>query len=472
MTTRVFYGPPGCGKTTLLLERMAEARDRGAKPTEIGFFAFTRAAANEALNRLKVSRSKTIRTLHSLAYEVSGASREQMVDDAKLEEFAQYIGYPITGRSSQDPGPQLLGDELMELHNLSRATCTGVLEAWDRFRPDVDPGVALLFSDGYTAWKNTYGYADFNDLLENAIRACPDLGLKELFLDEAQDLSLLQWRLVDEIAKNTPNVTFAGDDDQAIYTWAGADAHGMARRHEGAEVEVLSQSHRIPLTVHRLAQIVASKISRRVKKTYSPRSEVGSLASWNSLAYLDAPGAQDTLVLYRNHTTRAEVEEWLIEHNTPYTIVGPGLSSAFEDRYANAIRAYLRLKEGSEISMAALGSLRRTIRPSYRAQLQQAPGTITAVPWWECLDIPYERARYLSKVDLFSKPKVRVSTIHSAKGAEADHVILMNAMGARTYESMDDNEVRVWYVGVTRARHRLDIIQGDNPFDLPITGCV
>lgn len=472
MTRRVFYGPPGCGKTTLLLERMAEARDRGTKPAEIGFFAFTRAAANEALNRLKISRSKTIRTLHSLAYEVSGASREQMVDDAKLEEFAQFIGYPITGRSSQDPGPQLIGDELLELHNLARVTCTTVMEAWHRYQPDVDPAMAQLFSEGYTAWKGAYGFADFNDLLENAIRVCPDLGLKELYLDEAQDLSPLQWKFVDAIAQSTPNVTFAGDDDQAIYTWAGADAHGMARRHEGAEVEVLSQSHRIPLSVHRLAHVVASKITQRVKKAYSPRSEVGSLASWNSLAYLDPPDGTDTLVLYRNHTTRAEVEEWLIGHNTPYTIVGPGLSSAFEDRYANAVRAYLRLKEGSEISMAALGSLKRVVRPSYRAQLQQAPGSITVVPWWDCLDIPYEKAKYLSKVDLFSKPKVRVSTIHSAKGAEADNVILMNAMGARTYEAMDDNEVRVWYVGVTRARHRLDIIQGDNPFDLPAMECI
>jgi DNA helicase-2/ATP-dependent DNA helicase PcrA len=472
MSRRVFYGPPGCGKTTLLLERMAEVRDRGAKPAEIGFFAFTRAAANEALHRLNISRSKTIRTLHSLAYEISGASREQMVDDAKLEEFSQYIGYPISGRSSQDPGPQLIGDELMELHNLATVTCTPIMEAWNRYRPDVDPGMAQLFSKGYTGWKNAYGYLDFNDLLEGATRTSPDLGLKELFLDEAQDLSLLQWRLVDEIAKHTPSVTFAGDDDQAIYAWAGADAHGMARRHEGAEVEVLSQSHRIPLTVHRLAQAVASKIGQRVEKVYSPRSEMGSLASWTSLAYLDAPGAQDTLVLYRNHTTRAEVEEWLIAHNTPYSIVGPGLSSAFEDRYANAVRAYLRLKEGSEISMAALGALKRVVRPSWRAQLLQAPGSITEAPWWDCLDIPYERAKYLSKVDLFSKAKVRVSTIHSAKGAEADHVILMNSMGARTYEAMDDNEVRVWYVGVTRARHRLDIIQGDNPFDLPVMECV
>lgn len=477
MNRWVFYGPPGCGKTTLLLERMAEVRDRGVKPNQIGFFAFTRAAANEALTRLKIPKSKTIRTLHSLAYEISGASREQMVDDVKLQEFAEFIGYPITGRSSQDPGPQLIGDELLELHNLARVTCRTVMDAWHHYQPDIDPGMAQLFSEGYTTWKAAYGYADFNDLLENAIQVDMDLGLQDLFLDEAQDLSPLQWKLVDRIAARTPNVTFAGDDDQAIYTWAGADAHGMARRHEGATVDVLSQSHRIPLTVHRLAQKVAGKILQRVEKAYSPRSEMGSLASWNSLAYIDPVEGQDTLVVYRNHTTRPEVEEWLIEHFVPYSIVGPGISSAFEDRYANAVRAYLRLKDGAEISMAQLGALKRAVRPSYRAQLLEAPGLITKAPWWDCLDIPYAKAKYLSKVDLFSKAKVRVSTIHSAKGAEADRVILMNGMGSRTYEALAgtpeimDAETRVWYVGVTRAKHRLDIVQSDNPFDLRVEEC-
>ena len=472
MNRWVFYGPPGCGKTTLLLERMAEVRDRGVRPQEIGFFTFTRAAAGEALKRLGLSKSNTIRTLHSLAYEVCGASREQMVDDLKLKEFSEFIGYPMTGRSSQDPGPQLVGDELMELHNLARVSMTSIQEAWLEHKPDIGPALCQMFSESYTKWKGAYGYADFNDLLEGAIARDPDLGLDHLFVDEAQDLSPLQWRLVDRVSSHVPNVVFAGDDDQAIFTWAGADAHGMAQRHSGATVEVLSQSHRIPLTVHRLAERVVGTISRRVPKAYAPRQERGLLASWQSLGYLSPQPGQDTLVLYRNHTTRPEVEDWLIENATPYTIVGPGMSSAFEDRYSNGVRAWLRLKDGQEISMAQLGAIKRVCRREYLGLLAQAPGKITTIPWWHCLDIPHNRATYLSKVDLFSKPKVRVSTIHSAKGAEADRVILMNQIGARTYEALDDNETRVWYVAVTRARKELDIVQGDNPFQLPVEECL
>ena len=62
--------------------------------------------------------------------------------------------------------------------------------------------------------------------------------------------------------------------------------------------------------------------------------------------------------------------------------------------------------------------------------------------------------------------RTKISTIHSAKGAEADRVILMNGMGARTYEAVDDHEFRVWYVALTRARHKLDIVEADNPMNL------
>ena len=80
--------------------------------------------------------------------------------------------------------------------------------------------------------------------------------------------------------------------------------------------------------------------------------------------------------------------------------------------------------------------------------------------------MPGDRIEYLRSVDLRSRPTFRVSTIHAAKGGEADHVILYNAMGSKTYENFDDNELRCWYVAVTRAKHKLTIIEGDNPMEL------
>jgi superfamily I DNA/RNA helicase len=63
---------------------------------------------------------------------------------------------------------------------------------------------------------------------------------------------------------------------------------------------------------------------------------------------------------------------------------------------------------------------------------------------------------------LLSRPRVRVSTIHGAKGGQADHVVVMKEMARRTYADMrrePEDEVRVWYVGVTRAREKVTIVE-------------
>jgi len=67
-------------------------------------------------------------------------------------------------------------------------------------------------------------------------------------------------------------------------------------------------------------------------------------------------------------------------------------------------------------------------------------------------------------------PRVRLSTIHSAKGGEADHVVLMKEMAARTHQEMavrPDDERRVWYVGVTRARERLTVVSSRTRLECP-----
>jgi DNA helicase-2/ATP-dependent DNA helicase PcrA len=71
--------------------------------------------------------------------------------------------------------------------------------------------------------------------------------------------------------------------------------------------------------------------------------------------------------------------------------------------------------------------------------------------------------------DLSVVPTIRLSTIHASKGHEADRVILLTDMTQRvaeTAEKYPDDEIRVFYVGVTRAKHQLDIVEGHNGFNI------
>lgn len=76
--------------------------------------------------------------------------------------------------------------------------------------------------------------------------------------------------------------------------------------------------------------------------------------------------------------------------------------------------------------------------------------------------------------ELVARPKIQVGTIHSAKGREADNVLLLTGMTRRPWESymhggaIADEERRVWYTGITRARQRLVLVREPQRNNMPI----
>ena len=63
--------------------------------------------------------------------------------------------------------------------------------------------------------------------------------------------------------------------------------------------------------------------------------------------------------------------------------------------------------------------------------------------------------------DITKKPRIKISTIHAAKGGECDNVLLTTDMNIKTYNSYQkdsDDEQRVFYVGATRAKEELHVL--------------
>jgi superfamily I DNA/RNA helicase len=87
-------------------------------------------------------------------------------------------------------------------------------------------------------------------------------------------------------------------------------------------------------------------------------------------------------------------------------------------------------------------------------------------PWYESFRWEQEEIDYYRNVigagNHTKGVRIDVSTIHSVKGAEADHVVLLSDMTRSTYENLKNNpdsEHRAFYVGVTRAAHSLTIVE-------------
>ena len=110
------------------------------------------------------------------------------------------------------------------------------------------------------------------------------------------------------------------------------------------------------------------------------------------------------------------------------------------------------------------------------AELKEKGGLLTDVIWHEAMDrLPRDDVGYIIKMRqqgerLLKRPRVRLSTIHAAKGGEAEHVVIMKEMAKRTYREMEkdqDAERRVFYVGATRARTRLTIVDAQTQQECP-----
>ena len=100
-------------------------------------------------------------------------------------------------------------------------------------------------------------------------------------------------------------------------------------------------------------------------------------------------------------------------------------------------------------------------------ELKEKHGLLTDAIWHEAFDrVGAQQREYiiacLRRGEKISKPRIRLSTIHAAKGGESDNVVVLTDMSVKTWNelySRPDGENRAFYVAVTRTRKNLHIVQ-------------
>lgn len=500
MNPEIVLGPPGTGKTTALLAAVSEELARGVPPDRIGYVSFTRRAAEEAISRacdqfsLERKQFPYFRTLHSLCFRRLGLQRSEVLEDKRIREFAQYAGIRLTGRWSEDGTftGQSDGDRALFLENLSRLRNVPLLDQYSELAADDNlPWTTVQRVQMCLAeFKREQQLLDYTDMLSEFVRLGQDVGLEVLFVDEAQDLSALQWQVVSLLATTARRVVIAGDDDQAIYRWAGADADHLITM-EG-QVRVLDQSYRVPPSVQDVAARVIGIVERRRTKEWKARPGEGVVSYAGRFADADC-GQGDVMILARNSYVLDDIvapllrEQGIIYERNGHPSIRPSILDAATD--------WENLRGGQEIFVeearviyqfmtSGIGVARGhkelpKIDPGERVSmdlLRKQGGLLTDAPWFEALDrlpqgeVAYMRTARARGEKLRERPRVRLSTIHGSKGGEADHVVLLKDMAARTYREMHahpDDEARVWYVAATRAREQLTLVESRTDQECP-----
>ena len=483
----IILGPPGTGKTTRLLRLVEQELESGTHPDRIAYVSFTRRAAQEAVQRactkfgLSPKDLPYFRTLHSLCFHTLGMTRADVMEGPRVTEFGDWMGLRLSSSRSMDDTTMFgfsEGDRAMFMENLSRVTMTPLRELYEQNSDGLPWRLVDRVSRGLVEFKKAQHVLDFTDMLQKFVDGDWAPPLDVVFVDEAQDLSELQWEVVRQISRRARRTIIAGDDDQAIYRWAGAAVETFLGL-EGS-VEVLGQSWRVTPEVQALSKELIGRVRNRREKNWAPASHSGELERSGEFLSVDMSGP-DILVLGRNVFSLRDAASQLKREGMVYTLRG---NSSVPPALALAIRNWERLRKGQKIQAEVcrkiyqLMSSGKGFKRGYKTLpgvpddelidmewLRSSGGLLRNDPWYTALDrAPKDEIGYIRKAlqqgEDIENPRIRMSTIHGSKGGEADHVVLLPDMARRTYKEMLDrpeDEARVWYVGATRSKRKLTI---------------
>lgn len=771
----LILGPPGSGKTSTVLNIVEQLIQQGVKPNRIAFVSFTKKAVTEAIDRackkfdLPRSQFPMFKTVHAMCFAGLGISKKDVMGREHFRELGDWLGYAFDGTWDESEGIPVgseKGDKLLFLENLARITIRPLRDVWEENYSDCTWEELEEFQDRYQEYKSSKFLMDFTDMLSAYISMCDPSPAQYAIVDEAQDLSPLQWQVLKHAFSNVTKTTIAGDDDQCqpagtmVYTktgpkditeldeetdsllvyvqgesavygykgreysfkksvrpfsgklysvscngytsrytpnhkcivrwsedldystkyvtymmrkgdryrvgmcelWSGprslrlarrakvegADAAWILRIHEdreearlweqvfshkyalpqmcfggdklhlelidkfyslvstesnarkllsdlglhfdypivdnlrnpvskygessfktyacniipelmqmrtfdlhtkelkwgvvektfeqvsclpvysldvekyhtyiadgivthnsifrwsGADVRtflslegekrILSQSYRLPRTIHEFALNIISKVENRFEKEYAPRNEEGEIDFVGYLDNVEIDTEQSTLFLVRNLYLMPQVQKFLEELGIPY-ISRYGYSSV-KSGHVIAIYAVEKLRKGETISGKEVKELYDCLRVGYYLlhgfkskiqlleeskqysfqELNTEHGLKDLDVWYLMLQgindntIGYYKAVLANGYNLTHTPNCSLSTIHAAKGGEADHVVVLSDMAGKSYmeyEKSPDDERRVAYVAVTRAKQKLTIVDASGKFYFP-----
>ena len=498
MISRKIYGPPGTGKTTKLIDYVKTFYKLGTPLDKIGYFAFTTKAATEATNRmldaykhLQQKDLKNFRTLHSLAFNRLGMKKAQVMQDEHYEDIGAKLGIEVTVYSNgqENTGFVDSNSEYFNLINAARIKEVSIEDEYNTgmYSYELEKNLLHILEKELNNYKDSFKLYDFTDMIEkfNVAKLCPKYDV--VFVDEAQDLSPIQWKMVDILRENSKYVILAGDDDQAIYGWAGADVLKFIATQAKKDI-ILPQSYRVPRTVQDIANKILDRIpnDRRVKKNWSPRDKDGTVNYITTID--DAPLYEDSwLVLARTNDRLEKIKSSLRDMGIYFQFKG---RKSFTATLFRSILNYTRWQsKGDMLSLSEVKDIfeytqsYHTIREEKLYDLQEF-GFSNTQRWYdvfksnpdECL---YIREMLRQEENLHTDARVQLSTIHSAKGGQADNVLLIldntKTIREATEKSDDkhDEEHRVWYVGVTRTKQNLYIMTAkreDKGYDIESLG--
>ncbi|PRQ11456.1 ATP-dependent DNA helicase [Corynebacterium sp. 13CS0277] len=519
----------GTGKTRTITYRIAHMIDTGfVSPNRVLAVTFTSRAAGEMRHRLGLMGIGGVqaRTFHAaarrqLSYfwpQIAGNLPWKLVDNK----------FPLVGRAVRGAGLEnntdMVRDVLSEIEwakasLISPDAYPAAVDSSHRTAP-ADPQKVAQAYRLYEQSKTTPEgmLLDFDDLLVHTAGALESSAAiaeefrtqyRSFVVDEYQDVTPLQQRVLDAWLGERDDVTVVGDANQTIYSFTGATPNyllNFSRKYPHASVTRLQRDYRSTPQVTDLANTVIGQATGRVagtRLTLEGMRPAGPEPTFTS--YDDEPAqargvarrigqllqqgvpAREIAVLYRINAHSALFEQALSEENIPYQVRGgEGFYNRPEIRAA--ITELVRLSGRDDLPEEATGpGLVRLVRAALAplgltptepegaqarerwqslnalAELVEELGTMTGD-----LTLPGLLGELKTRADAKHPPAVdgvTLASLHAAKGLEWDAVFLVGLsegslpikQAIQAGPEHIEEERRLFYVGITRAREHLHL---------------
>jgi len=544
-------GGPGCGKTTELLTILKNEFKNGLKHDEVAMVAFARATVFHLQKRAKdelnysESQQESIKTIHAYCmdklkgYEVFASNHKRefkkkiKIDpqnwgkiDTHLDDIEDKDEFAVwTEREDKKLGLilQLIG---LARHNMSE-DIEGLINYYninqshnfDKIREDEVRDINYL----YTKFKKQHNLIDFEDMLHKALHKDIIFPYYEiLMVDEVQDLSKLEWAVIEKLAKKSKDFYMAGDDDQAIYHWKGCDIK-IFQDWPCRKERILPYTHRLPKKIYTLARRVVENIETRLGNDYGcslakekEEGVVDVIASLDEIENKIKVGA-NMIMCARSANKWHPFVQYLKDRGLVWKQKGNDLHgrkfvSSVSDKVIKTVKSWRLLQQGGELEAKAVQNLISHFQENLITRgkkgaltdtqdcpqafknpenkftfkkLQEKYHVLADIhkDWFDVCKFTSDRikshkkpnALYDSQEDYnnylkmayeldptFTQTDILVSTIHGVKGMERD-LVVMNTIWTwpswKNYLSgtpqQIDEELRVAYVAVTRAKHEL-----------------
>lgn len=512
----------GTGKTRTITYRIANLIDRGqVAPNRVLAVTFTKRAAGEMRDRLTAMGIGGVqaRTFHSAAMRQLQYFWPQIAGDLPWRVLDNK--FPIVARATRaaglDTGKEMVRDLLSEIE-WAKSSVIGPEDYVQRIAdsPRTPPADAQKVAQVYRFYEEAKTspegmLIDYDDLLihvagalENAPAVAEEFRAQyqSFVVDEYQDVTPLQQRVLEAWLGTRDDLTVVGDANQTIYSFTGATPDyllNFSRTYEHATVVKLQRDYRSTVEITDLANTVIGKASGRIAGTrlelqgmrgHGPApqfngyddepAEARAVAQKVRKLLNDGVPAREIAILYRINAQSAAFEAALADEGIVYQVRGgEGFFQRAEIReaFAQLLRASKRTDlpdDPVRIARAALAPLGLTPEEPEGAKARERWQSLSAL-----VDLIEEivrtreastMAEVLGSLRRRAEAKqppavdgVTLASLHAAKGLEWDAVFLVGLVektlpishALKAGDEQIEEERRLFYVGVTRAREHL-----------------